>query len=179
MILYDRESSINWFGKGELTPEQMKEDPTLAPMWSEEAIDNSIVLLDDGAGVVYYWRWLNALLPMYDVVATGDDEVDFVALLEAKDKPKIELSATETIEALAELGSIASTLTEAQIDLADLVSVLVGGQMEIADTISTLTESQIELANMIASLSEKSDTNGSLAEGDENAGSVYQDDQIL
>ena len=92
MILYDRESPINWARRGTLTADEMAEVPQLSQLLSEPS-----VLFDNGAGVVYDWRLLSVECARYGVSPTGDEDADYAALQDAMQRPR--LTGVEELQA--------------------------------------------------------------------------------
>lgn len=139
MKLYNRQDNINWWGKGELTVEQMMEDPILAPMWDDE--DDAVVLLDNGDGVVYYWRWLNkSLLSSYNIEPTDDHEQDFIALITMLSTPTVVIDPKDLPPMFLELGDVVSVLAESQLDTAAMIAALAESQMELASLVADLID---------------------------------------
>ena len=66
MLLYDNESSVDWFYDGEKTKEQMQADAKYSGMFDAPA-----VLYDNGAGKVYSWESLEDVCARYYVRYTS------------------------------------------------------------------------------------------------------------
>ena len=75
MKLYDQKSGIRWFPQEDETPlETLKKDtPAL--------FAGTVVLIDDGAGSVYDWRYLDAMASYYGAEAGSTDEETFQNVL--------------------------------------------------------------------------------------------------
>ena len=89
MKLYDQKSGIRWFPQDEETDLDTlkKETPGL--------FAGTVVLIDDGAGSVYDWRYLDAMANYYGAEAGSTDEETFQNVLAKMAEPPYD-AKTET-----------------------------------------------------------------------------------
>lgn len=128
--LYDHASPVNFAYRGELTTEQIGADPALAPMLTEDT-----VLMDDGSGKVYDFRYLRDLKACWDI-EEEDPETALELVWEAMNAPKVTTEdLTVMVDALGE-ASVEGVATtddlQNQIDIQgqcmeELINAVMGG----------------------------------------------------
>lgn len=109
MRLYDGQSAVDWLFYGTMTKDQMLADERFSAMVQEPS-----VLLDDGAGGVYDWRFLSALAAEWGVDMTDDHQAVFDSVLAAMStsSPDPVKEASEKADAASETATEAKTTAD-------------------------------------------------------------------
>lgn len=132
MKIYDGKSGIRWFPQEDETPlETLKRDtPAL--------FTGAVVLIDDGAGSVYDWRYLSVLADRYGAKAGATDE-ETLANIEAAMKvpprdPLTELDeqagAIEELAAMASGADVQAQLDEQAAAIEELANIVASNSKE-------------------------------------------------
>lgn len=109
MKLYDGQSAVDWLFYGTMTKDQMLADERFAAMVQEPS-----VLIDDGAGGVYDWRFLAALAAEWGVEMTDDHQAVFDSVVAAMStsSPDPVKEASDKAEAASETATEAKTTAD-------------------------------------------------------------------
>ena len=88
MYLYDGSSPVNWYYDGLMTKDEMIEDNRYSGLFYFPS-----VILDDGNGKAFGWRFLNSMLAERGLSDLGSPEANFESLLDPNSR-----TIEETIE---------------------------------------------------------------------------------
>lgn len=135
MKLYDGKSGIKWFPQDDETPlETLKKDtPAL--------FTGAVVLIDDGAGSVYDWRYLSVLADRYGAKAGATDEetlanVEAAMAVPPRD-PLVEIDeqagAIEELAAMASDADVQAQLDEQAAAIEELATIIASNSKEEAN----------------------------------------------
>ena len=111
MYLYDGSSPVNWYYDGLMTKDEMIEDNRYSGLFYFPS-----VILDDGNGKAFGWRFLNSMLAERGLSDLGSPEANFESLLDPNSRTMEETIEEQSNRAVSiMLTKISPQLTDKQV----------------------------------------------------------------